>query len=81
MVGPHTPEKAPGQFIVITNEMFQQESQASVGYNRLPGTRMKRQQSAASTTAIHARHISARLLRSFLGDEVSVCLSVWTLDF
>lgn len=70
MVGPHT-TKAPGQFIVITNERFEQESRACVGYSRLPGTRMKRQQSAASTTAIQARHISARLLSSFLMNEVS----------
>ena len=40
-----------------------------IGYKRLPGTRMKRQQSAASTSAIHARHMSARLLRSFLSRE------------
>jgi hypothetical protein len=72
MIGPHI-TRAPGQFIVITNERFEQENKACAGYSRLPGTRMKRQQSAASTTAIQARHISARLLSSFLADEVSVC--------
>lgn len=70
MVSPHT-TRAPGQFIVITNERFGQ-GQACVGYSRLPGTRINRQQSAASTTAIQARHISARLLSSFLTEEVSV---------
>ena len=58
--------------MAVTNERFEQESQACVGYSRLPGTRINRQQSAASTTAIQARHISARLLSSFLTEEVSV---------
>jgi hypothetical protein len=71
MVGRLT-SRAPGQFIVITNEISEQKSRARIGYSRLPGTRIKRQQSAASTTAIHARHISARLLSSFLIDEVSI---------
>ena len=89
MVGPHI-ARAPGQFIVITNERFEQESRACVGYSRLPGTRINRQQSAASTTAIQARHMSARLLSSFLRDKVSaysnaVVLAVgvpheWLLD-
>lgn len=34
--------------------------------SRLPGTKMKRQQSATSTTRTQKRHISARRLRSFL---------------
>lgn len=34
--------------------------------SRLPGTKMKRQQRATSTTAIQKRHMSARRLRSFL---------------
>jgi hypothetical protein len=40
---------------------------------------MKRQQSAASTKAIHARHMIARLLRSFLFiKSVSVfCIDTW----
>ena len=71
MAGPHA-ARAPGRFIVITNERFEQESQACKGYSRLPGTRINRQQSAASTTAIQARHMSARLLSSFLIEEVSV---------
>jgi hypothetical protein len=71
MIGPHT-KRAPGQFVVITNERFEQESRACAGYSRLPGTRMKRQQSAASTTAIQARHMSARLLSNFLLEKVSV---------
>ena len=75
MVGLHT-TRAPGQFVVGTNERFEQESRACVGYSRVRGTRMKRQQSAASTTAIQARHISARLLRSFLMQQVSVCYYV-----
>jgi len=71
MVGPHT-TRAPGQFIMTTNERFEKESQACVGYSRLPGTRINRQQSAASTTAIQARHMSARLLSSFLILKVSM---------
>jgi hypothetical protein len=65
MVGHHAP-RAPCQFKVITNEKLHRGIEAHAGYNRLPGTRINRQQSAASTTAIHARHIRARLLRSFL---------------
>ena len=34
--------------------------------SRLPGTKMKRQQSATSTTAIQKRHMSARRLSNFL---------------
>jgi hypothetical protein len=70
MVGPHEPSP-PCQSIMVTDEMQQREIEACVGYNRLPGTRINRQQSAASTTAIHARHIRARLLRSFLSSKVS----------
>ena len=58
---PPNAKRAPGRFI-----KQQMESKEKDGYRRLPGTRMKRQHNAASTSAIHARHISARLLRSFL---------------
>jgi hypothetical protein len=61
VVFPQNAKKAPGRF--IKQQMKWKERD---GYKRLPGTRMKRQQSAASTSAIHARHMSARLLRSFL---------------
>jgi hypothetical protein len=70
MVGDHAP-RAPCQFNVITNEKLHRGSEAHAGYNRLPGTRINRQQSAASTTAIHARHIRERLLSSFLSSSVS----------
>lgn len=53
------------------NKDCSREKERMYDHSLFPGTKMNRQQSATSMMAIQARHVRARLLRSFLQASIS----------